>query len=217
MLKRIILLLTLSIPCITLWSQTDCKELVEYRDNELFVTFDEVFDDYCFDSDKVENFKQYKKQLEDNNWFIMSGNGEITLAIAGVLSTLSDLILDLMPPIPAETGKELVIEAIMESIEIQQNVQSVVESGIVYTVTREAASKLNPITKLANAFYGLYENTSGTLSNLDEAEKTKKNMLEILDSLERDIDKYEKEVKEADEVIVLINMVKNTIDEHCNE
>jgi len=199
-----------------LYSQTDCNDLKKYRDGKFYSMFSKEFDQYNFNKEQLEVFKSLKLELESENWFITNGAAELTLAITGVLNTTCDLILDLIPVIPSQSGGEISKEIILQTLDQGKNINSVIKDGLLYTILKEAAKKIHPITQTANAFHSLYSNLSNTVTSIEEASNTKRKMLSLLSSLEKDIKRYEKEVRESYATIMLLNNIKTTIDDYCN-
>jgi hypothetical protein len=231
-MKKIIFVLLVQFPMLRLWAQTDCNELVYYRDVTLIQQYDQAYKKYTLNQQNLADLDKMRDDLlnRDDHWWEMSTKTATTdgaLALAVIMQNIKTqctLISNILK-IDPETGaimnglEKTAITAtrIYKAITLGKELKSVITEGAEQTAYKKIISKAGPIGQAVKTAWEFAEDIVKMAKMPGEQDKLKSEVKRILGMIESETRKYAAEVNTSSDKIKDINEAKAGIDKYLLE
>ncbi len=214
----IISLFTLLFLCPNSYSQSDCEDLIHYRDVELAQAWDNLHDQLAFNERELADYKKWKATLEDDYDGVTIGT--LLSAVKGIsnlitntfeLVTPTGKVIDISKTVSVETMNKInTVKAINGGI---GDVQTLYEGGI----TEVIKSKLIGEMGLVGSLYTKINTLVDDLNEFNDFVDSRNEIKQMLAKFDELIEKHTKLVDESLSDFTEFNEYLNYITEYLIE
>jgi len=210
-----------------------CLELVHYRDKELYQQYVKAFNEYTnkykLDKQAIIDLQKNREDLlkGDASWWQMSTKtattdaGLATALIAKNIQISCKLISNLLKFNPAvgiahnavEEGV-LAVDRIYEGIEAGEKIHYLVNEGVEKAAYQEVLSIAGPLGQAVKTAWDLSEGISEMTEMPENRDKLKEEVTRILDMIDVQAKKYQKNIDLISGNLSNINEIKKGIDKY---
>ena len=201
------------------FAQTQCDELVKYRDYQLYKDYEDVYREYDINKKQLERYKNYKKELEAISFGKTSKTiGEIAMSIEAACTLTKDM-LGIIPAAKAITTINKVgfvtVDVIQKKFIEGKKGSEVVSEIAIDQIKTNILDQLNPAFAASSAMFTYYQKIKEMNEFSKEASEYLDQVKEQMKTYEDAIAKYQQALDEPKNKIAQINEIKNAIDKYC--